>query len=101
MGGISSFLKAHNGHINRPITAFPSPMSFKSSISSHMLGYPILTSSMSTVSNVKPALPSRFEMSLVSTRMRNSRKYKALIVNQPVMGEMWGEIPPSRSTSAN
>jgi hypothetical protein len=40
-------------------------------------------------------------MSLVSTRMRNSRKYKALIVNQPVMGEMWGEIPPSRSTSAN
>lgn len=81
--------------------AFPSPMSFKSSISSHMLGYPTLTSSMSTVSSVKPALPRRFETSLVSTRMWDSRQWKVLIDNQPVMGEMWGEIPPSRSTSAS
>src|SRR6266498_3474197 len=49
-----------------PITVFPSPISWRSSISSHILGYWTLTSSMSTVSIVNPARPRRLETSRVS-----------------------------------
>lgn len=54
---------------HRPTTALLSPMSCRSSMSSHIDGYATLTSSTSTVSRVKPARPRRLDMSRESTML--------------------------------
>lgn len=70
--------QTYNTH--RPMMALFSPISRRSSRSSHMLGYPILTSSTSTVSSVKPARLIRFDIS------RGSRP--------AVMGEPQSRVGP-------
>ena len=64
-----------NAQAHRPIMALFSPMSLRSSRSSHILGYLILTSSTSTVRRLKPARLIKFDMSRGSrpaVRSRNS-----------------------------
>lgn len=87
------------------MTALLSPMSLKSSISSHMLGYAILTSSVSTVRRLKPARPIRLEMSLVSAQVvvrdLSQQSFQGDRFRLPVIGDTLGDIPPSLSVSAN
>ena len=63
-----------NAAAHRPIMALFSPMSLRSSRSSHMLGYPIIISSTSTVRRLKPARLIRFDMSRGSRLVVRSRK---------------------------
>src|SRR5262245_29975996 len=53
---------------NLPRTPLLSPMSRKSSITSHILGYVIFTSSTSTAMRENPARPRRLDISRVSER---------------------------------
>lgn len=88
-----------------PSTALLSPISLRSSMSSHILGYVTLTSSTSTVNKVNPARPIRFDMSLLSKKGRkevSNHEYRAMILFYiPVIGDTRGEIPPSLSASAS
>ena len=76
-GGLNTTISCCTGRLNaqayRPTMALFSPMSLRSSKSSHILGYLILISSTSTVRRLKPARLIRFDISRGSRPVVRSR----------------------------